>query len=459
MSLRDDKVDELILSFFEFSPTLLAVYNENGKVLVCNKAWTEVFGDRSPSFKSLPSTLTRSDDSPQEMEWGHFPKGKLTFVMGRDVTGERSTQRFLENVLNNLPLALFAKDADNEFRFIQWSKKAESFFGLSREEVIGKNDFDFFPKEEAEHFRKMDEETLKRNGVLAIHEEPVTSPNQETRWVRTYKIGIKTKGDKANILLGLSEDVTELRKQNETVKAQQLQLIESARLSSLGEMASGIAHEINNPLAILKVRAESMARRGADQFDSPEKLSEEIKKMEATIDRIAKIVRGLSSFGRSGEQDPFIPTPLRTVLEEVLELCREKLKKQHIELRLKMEDDPIISCRSVQIIQVITNLLNNSFDALKDQKDAWIEIQVKESANSRVTLSITDSGKGIPPNIAQKMFNPFFSTKPAGKGTGLGLSISAGFIDAHEGTLSYDSKSPNTRFVIELPLSSHKKAA
>lgn len=231
-------------------------------------------------------------------------------------------------------------------------------------------------------------------------------------------------------------------------------LMQAAKMASLGELAGGIAHEINNPLSIIMGRTQLLkqkieAMKSFADFD-PVSCSQNLDKIEDTATLIAKIVKGLSSFSRKSDQDPMVETPFNQIIDYTLEICREKLKSESIKLRITYNADIVIRCRDSQIAQVLMNLVSNAIDAIENLPEKWIDISVSATRNN-VRFAITDSGKGIPPSIVDKIMQPFFSTKEAGKGIGLGLSISKGIIEEHNGTLKYDDSFANTRFVLELP--------
>lgn len=237
----------------------------------------------------------------------------------------------------------------------------------------------------------------------------------------------------------------------------QKRLIVSNKFVALGEMSGGIAHEINNPLAVILGKASVLQRKLRSGNVSSEDLINDLKKIEHTAERISKIVRGLKNFSRSGEMDPMVPTPIAEILEDVLNLCQDKLNHHGVRLIAPDKIDCHINCRQHEIAQVVLNLLNNSADALDslakssiETMDLWIKLDIHQT-HDRVHISITDCGPGIPPAIAKKIMEPFFTTKAVGKGTGLGLSISKGIIEAHQGHFMYDSESKNTRFVVDLP--------
>lgn len=183
--------------------------------------------------------------------------------------------------------------------------------------------------------------------------------------------------------------------------------------------------------------------------------------MSSTVQRVAKIVKGLKAFARNAEQDPLEEIRLSDVLEDTLELCREKFKHNGIELKTEINSNIRVACRSTQISQVFLNLLSNAIDAVSsdhESKESWVRVEAFEF-DDKVVVKVVDSGRGIPQAIADRILEPFFTTKPFGQGTGLGLSISKGLVETHSGRLYLDRDHERTCFVVELPaLRSHKIA-
>jgi C4-dicarboxylate-specific signal transduction histidine kinase len=142
---------------------------------------------------------------------------------------------------------------------------------------------------------------------------------------------------------------------------------------------------------------------------------------------------------------------IRTVISDALSLCSEKFKYNQIRLTVDCIHDHNFNGRQSQIAQILTNLLNNSFDAVKDLTNKWVKISVT-TTESQLKIEVIDSGKGITPNIQAKLMQPFFTTKEVGKGTGLGLSISRKIAEEHGGELFFDTKAAHTSFVLFLPL-------
>ena len=230
------------------------------------------------------------------------------------------------------------------------------------------------------------------------------------------------------------------------------QLVNASRLSAIGEMAAAITHEINNPLGVILGRAEMI-----ENLASSGRLDEEsIKRLVGTIlvtgKRIEKIVRSMKTLAHRGnDEEPYVTYSVKEIVSDALELCTQRFRNHGIKLVTPaISDSLMIECHTHEVVQVLVNLLNNAFDAVEGLPEKWAELEVREDG-AFVNFSVTDSGKGIPPEVLSKIFEPFFSKKRVQYGTGLGLSISRSIVAQHQGTMGYDAECPNTRFVISLP--------
>lgn len=264
--------------------------------------------------------------------------------------------------------------------------------------------------------------------------------------VRRYEVEEALRIEKLNLQKAI-EDLKEA--QNEALK-QTARAEYASKMASLGQMAGGVAHEINTPLAVIRTSADLLLMEFKKKEASLEKIEKWLVKIQDTTQRIAKIIKGLLSFSREGSKDPFSIFSLATPLEETLSFCRKKFESAGITLKVGPFPNVQIEGREVQLSQVFLNLLNNAFDAIKETAEPWIEIQVCES-ESLIEVSVTDSGQGIPADLLAQIFQPFFTTKDIGQGTGLGLSVSRGIIEDHGGTLQIDEDCPNTRFFFRIP--------
>jgi len=361
------------------------------------------------------------------------------------------SQKFLTVVLDTLPVALFCKDNSADFKFTLWNKAAEEIWGLSQTEVLGKNDFDLFPRLEAEQFRAKDLAVLTAGGVVEIPEEQVTTDGAGTVTVRTKKTVIPGIDGQPRFLLGVSEDISQKIRIERLLEEQRVRIIQTERMTLLGEMAGGVAHEINNPLTIIEGYSYQLGRAAEDPAMDRTYVAKVSEKISATTDRIAKIIKGLRAFARDGQNDPFENTKISTLLEECLDFCQSKFQRKGVLLEVNQADKSIeIECRRVQITQVILNLLNNSLDAVAGLQDASIKIEVKEDGD-KIRVAISNSGPLIPEKDRDKIMKPFFTTKAPGSGTGLGLSISSNLVASHGGKLFLNLESARTEFVVELP--------
>lgn len=242
----------------------------------------------------------------------------------------------------------------------------------------------------------------------------------------------------------------EILKASKEMNEQRLKTEEINRFRSLGIMAGGVAHEINNPLMIITGNVSMLVKMlEKEKMDNP-KIKDSLNKIVTTVDRISRIVKGLLTLSRDSSQDPIEEVSISRLVDLGTLLLVEKFKAYGIPLRLKGSMNTLIECKIAQMSQVFTIMLQNSIEAIRNMDHSWIEVNVIESSG-HVEIEVMDSGSGLSLEVQEKLFTPFFSTKDVGGGTGLGLSIARGVIESHQGKLSYDATSSNTKFVIRMP--------
>ncbi len=490
-------------------------------------------------------------------------------VVARQELEEKNA--LFEALVENIPAAVFLKDAKDNFRITLWNRAAEAIFEVPRSVVLGKTTHDLWPKDLADQYHEADTKVCREGIDVTIPEEPSISKTRGEIYLHTRKLPIKIGGETGHsFLLGVCDDITEAKKAREQYqtlfnviektaivaitdqagrityandnfctisgysrsellgkdhrilnsryhpksffekmwkdlaedkpwfgeirnqkkdgthywvssslaafkagngsernyiairfditneKESQKRLIQASKMSSLGEMASGIAHEINNPLAIISGKAAGIKRMISSGKIDQNKMSEDLSRVELTVDRIAKIIKGLRAFSRNAENDTFSLHKVSTLFEDALELCKERFKDHSIILNVNCDKDLQVACRPSQISQILLNLLSNAFDAVSLLPDKWVTLSASLRGDL-VEISVTDSGPGINHEIVEKMMHPFFTTKEVGKGTGLGLSISKGLAEDHKGNLRYDASSKNTSFILELPRAKQSK--
>lgn len=280
--------------------------------------------------------------------------------------------------------------------------------------------------------------------------DELTPPTDESQWVAF----LQDLNEKANL-----DDNQTIAEEKRELEQSRLKLINSARVTVLGEMAGGIAHEVNNPLAIIQGLSQQVHSKALSGPLENEFVIEKIDKILQHTQRIVKIVKGLRAFARDSDYEPLQSYTLKEVLEDTLNLCQERARKRNIEI-IMPSNFPEISfeCHPTQISQVLFNLISNAYDAVAELPEKWIQIDALKHPNF-FEIFVTDSGNGIPEELRSKILMPFFTTKEVGQGTGLGLSASKGIIDQHNGVLKIDPTCANTRFVILLPYTQIKEPA
>lgn len=227
----------------------------------------------------------------------------------------------------------------------------------------------------------------------------------------------------------------------------------ASNLASLGEMAGGIAHEINNPLMIIAGSSRGIEKTLKKTGNYPDRIEKYIETINRSTKRVAAIIKGLKTLARDGINDAPEDVTVTAAVEEMMGFLGSKLLHAGITFEYDKKNplfNKTFPLYRVQFSQVLLNLLSNSFYAIKDQENPWIRLEMK-FVNDRYTLRIIDSGRGIPSEIADKIFTPFYTSKPIGEGTGLGLPLCHSIMQKSGGDLILDRKSPNTTFVITLP--------
>ena len=301
-------------------------------------------------------------------------------------------------------------------------------------------------------------ESLETVFRICGHKTPIivlTGQEDEALALKAIKIGAQDYLQKKEITpftlsrsIMYSMERSRLAKELEDLRVNQAK---SLKMATLGEMAGGIAHEINNPLAIIMGYANRIKRLSKENEKEYSSFTDYADKIEKTTSRIAKIVKSLRAYSRKEDQDPMAPARLVDIIDDTLSICSESFKVSSIDLIVEEILDIQLLCKDIQLSQVLLNLLNNSHDAIKNNNKKWIRIFTTEE-NGTLYLYIIDSGEIVDPMTIKQIFNPFFTTKAKGLGTGLGMSISKNIINAHNGKIELVKGELNTTFRVSLPI-------
>ncbi len=428
-------------------------------------------------------------------------------------SGERQkSYNLLRAVIESTPDAIFVKDIQG--RYLMVNAASARMLGKPVEEIVGRDDSAFSPPELARKVRKNDRKILT-DGAEKILEEDVSVVGDKRTYLSTKSVWRDARGNIMG-LVGIARDITprvqaekalrqsevryreqatQLQKTLRELQQTQSQLIQTEKISSLGQLVAGLAHEINNPINFIYGNISHASLYAQDllnlinlyvkHYPSPapeiqqeieatdldflaEDLPKLLSSMKLGADRIRELVVSLRNFSRLDEAQ-MKPVDIHEGIDSTLLILQHRLKakaeRPGIEVIKEYGNLPQVECYPGQLNQVFMNILANAIDALEEysrllllsenrQHRSTIRIRTEKLNKDWIAIRIADSGSGIPDQVQQRLFDPFFTTKPVGKGTGLGLSISYQIVvEKHKGRLKCISAlGEGTEFVIEIPL-------
>lgn len=386
------------------------------------------------------------------------PVGEIvaTMEMSIDITEKRKLEKELEiseqkyqEIFNSIPNPVFVLDY-NTLEIMDCNASVESVYGFKKETIVHKPFLSLFPEEERERY----EETIKNESVLNRVKHITNSGDNIFVNIRISLAGYPQK----KILLVTTSDVT---KRLETEQ----QLIQASKMATLGEMASAMAHELNQPLSVIKTACGFFMMKAEQKEDIEENtLFEVIEKMDKNVDRATRIINNMREFARKSSMD-IVKVQINEVIEKAFEFFTQQMKLREIEITWELENNlPRIDADPGRLEQVFINLFLNARDAieerwanqkpLKGEKKITIKSKLE---GEKVICQICDTGIGVPEKLKDKIFEPFFTTKEVGKGMGLGLSITYGIVKEFGGLIHVAANHPEGAcLIMEFPVSIKK---
>ncbi len=355
---------------------------------------------------------------------------------------EADAQRqFISLVIDSLPIGLYV--VDREYRIQAWNRMRESGTqGLLRQDVVGRSVFDVLTRQSQDMMRaEFDQVFQSGESVRAEIEVPDADP---PAWYRISKIPMRLgEGERVTHVITIGEDITDTRMTQRRVH-------QSEKLAAIGQLAAGIMHEINNPLATISACASALEGRLHSFPDAA--VPEYLDIIEREVQRCSRIVDGLLDFARPGHTTAPAPVAVNGLLEQTLFLLKHHEKFKRVTVRRELAEDlPPVVADGEQMIQVFMALVINAFDAM-DQGGTLTVRTRRGRRETEVLVEVADTGVGIQGPDLGRIFEPFYTTKPPGRGTGLGLSICYGIVERHRGHLSVESEpGRGTIFRVVLP--------
>lgn len=341
-------------------------------------------------------------------------------------------RRFITLVIDCLPVGLYV--VDQEYRIQIWNRKRETGTqGLRKDEVVGRPVFEVLTRQPMGQLKEEFDQVFATGEIRQIEIEVAVAG--EEKYYRISKIPMRQDGETITHVITIGEDVTD------THVAQQ-RILQSEKLAAIGQLAAGVMHEINNPLATISACVAAVENRLAD--DDPAQLGEVLREYLEIIDkevlRCTTIVDGLLDFSRpKGKYKK--PVDTSAVLEDTLFLLKhhQRFKKITVHRELAGELPPIHGNHE-QLIQVFMALMMNALDAMEEGGYLSIRTYQSRAREDEIVVDIEDTGVGIPRTDLTKIFEPFYTTKAPGRGTGLGLSVCYGIVAEHRGRIEVDSQ-------------------
>jgi PAS domain S-box-containing protein len=353
-------------------------------------------------------------------------------------------KEFSENIVESINVGILAADLDD--RVESWNTQIERLTGIPRQEAVGRTLAELLPAELCERFEQVRGQTGVHNIYKFVLDSPAPSNGN----------GNGTKHPGAHILnLAIaplvSKDMNQIGRLiifDDITDRDELErrLVQADKMSSIGVLAAGVAHEVNTPLAVISTYAQMLAK----QISGDDQKSKLLDKIAKQTFRASEIVNSLLNFSRTATTE-FVEVDLNRVIRETVTLIEHQLHKSSIDVTLNLEEGlPGVKGNSGKLQQIFLNLFLNARDAMESggrlQVATW-------SADGFARIDVIDNGQGIAPEHLERIYDPFFTTKAARKGTGLGLSVTYGIVREHGGSIEVESRvGVGSRFHVDLPL-------
>lgn len=349
-------------------------------------------------------------------------------------------RRFTTKIIDSLPVGLYV--IDRQYRIQAWNRTRETGTkGVGRDEVIGRAVFDVMHRQ-PKALLKREFDRVFHTGEMEVIEVESSGEDREPRYYRITKIPMRLDDADVSHVITIGEDITDW-------KVVQQRIAQTERLAAIGQLAAGVMHEINNPLATIGACVEALSLRSAD----PQMHDEYLRIIESELGRCQNIVTGLLDFSRPKARHKRA-AELNQIVEDALFLVKHHDRFKRIKLVRELRPGlPTIQANAEQLMQVFLALMLNAIDAMEGEGLLTVRTRLSAVRDDEVVVEFEDTGSGIPREDLPKIFEPFFTSKQPGRGTGLGLSICYGIVQQHGGRIHVESQvGRGSSFQVLLPV-------
>ncbi len=502
----EEKIKELFTALIKYSPTAIIFLDMKGNVVECTDCTLKLFETSKEEFigknflgivhESLKDKVLadleqlRIRDEPISGSLTFYKSSGKTFeaevyanpakdVNGNpfqiiltvsDVTEHRMVEKelyrareLLNILMETMPDAIYFKD--NLSRFIKVNRPHAERMGLKDpEEAVGKTDFDFYSEEFARQAYEDEQEIIRTRKPLINKVEKVIKKDGTVHWVSATKVPIVDKDGKVTGIVGISRDITELKRMEEALKSysEQLEklveertkaLLETERLAAIGEVISMIVHDLRSPLQVILYKTfllkEKLKHLPIPSYEK-KSFKEMLDSINEQVEYMNKMISDFKDYARNIKPEK-LEIDLKKLIEEVLATF---ILPENVKVKILIQEGfPRLLIDPMMIRRVLSNLISNAIDALPHGGNIYLEAKIE---GEHIVISVEDTGVGISGENLGKLFKPFFTTKD--KGTGLGLAICRRFVELHGGHIFVESKvGSGTKFTIKIPLEGHVK--
>jgi PAS domain S-box-containing protein len=453
-------------------------YKKNHKEI-----FEEMLGSKKLRLLSFEEEGLRKDGTsfPVEMSFSLSKRedGYNVIAVMKDITERKraeeelsKTKDHLDNIIESSLDSIII--SDDKGKITRVNKAFLELLGYEKEEVIGKNTVELTPVEAGSYEATTGEpveigevfligakamvEKLYEEGKISSWESYYLRKDNKVVPVEMSIVFLYNKEGGMTGAVGINRDITERKKAEKELRETTIQLVQSEKLSALGELTAGVAHELNQPLNGIKIISQSLLKDiEKGQFEE-EELGQDLRDIVNQVDKMAEIIDHMRIFTRRSEGVPNEVIEVNSIVEGAFKFLGQQLRNHNIEVAEDLGSDlPKIVGDPIRLEQVFLNLISNARNAIEGGGKEKMRIDIRTYADntnggSSVVIEVKDNGSGVPEHIREKIFQPFFTTNAPGTGTGLGLSVSSKIIEEHQGRIELKSEmGEGTTFRMILP--------